>query len=267
MASDHLNKDLSPSAVKRSIVKGAAQHPLTVYPAAAACLGAGYAATMGAGPIALGVVAGGVVISVASALWGYLVNGQKHASVVVERYRKKLEAERIALMDKLKEELSDIGHKEGLKQLSLFRRKYDNFVDVLGQKFSTGELTYNRYLTIAEQVYLGGVDNLHQVAMAFKSISAIDESYIKQQLKTLSADNAQHQEKRTALEARLALRDTQHQRIASLLVENEKALTQLDEVSMRISNISTQPGLSQTDLEVAMQELQRLIQRTEHYSE
>lgn len=69
------------------------------------------------------------------------------------------------------------------------------------------------------------------------------------------------------LEERLKLRNEQIERVEALMLNNEKALTQLDQVSTKIATINTQQGRSQMDLEDAMKELRRLIQRADNYSE
>lgn len=268
-----LNSDLSPSAVKRSVLKETLQGPLTSYGGALACLAGGYALLIGASPVALGALAVGGSVAAGNWVWQYIIKGDKNANAFVQRFRQQLKQQRIQALKVLRSELDEVGDVEGMKQIELFQEKFDTFVSVLSRKLDPAELTYNRYLTIAEQVYLGGIDNLENAALALKSISAIDVDHIQQQLQRLKSNNQNkdsgndnNDERIVALEKRLVLRSEQLQRAHMLRLENEKALTQLDEVSTRIASINTKSGRSDVDLEESMKELQYLIQRAENYS-
>ena len=57
------------------------------------------------------------------------------------------------------------------------REKYDNLAEILREKLNAGELTYSRYVAMAEQVFLSGLDFLKEAAMSLKSISKIDPDY------------------------------------------------------------------------------------------
>lgn len=259
-----LKSDLSPIAVKRSVLKQTLQGPITSYSGALACLAGGYALLIHANPLALGALIVGGGIAAGNWVWQYVIKGEHNANKFVQRFREELKQQRIAALAILKQDLAQVGDVEGSKQIELFQQKFDTFVEVLGKKLDPSELTYNRYLSIAEQVFLGGIDNLENAALALKSVSAIDVDHIQGQLKKL--DKHDNQDKRDILENRLVLRQQQIQRASQLRLENEKALTQLDEVSTRLASINTKNTHSSVDLEESMEELQRLIQRADNYS-
>lgn len=262
-----LRADLSPSAVKKSVVAAVTQKPLTVYPAAAALLGGVYMLTFGGSLVAAAAVGAGVAVTSVNWLWEYFGRGGKHANEYVKRYRLELEHRRQEALQHLLAELKDIGDKHGMKQVELFRQKYRNFVDILNRKLEPEELTYNRYLTIAEQVFLAGLDNLENAAVATRSVSAVDIDHINEQLGNLgNRDDSAAQAQKNQLQTRLDLRDKQLQRARDLLLLNEQALTQLDHVTTKLATISTKRGRAQVDLEDAMAELQHMIGRAEQYS-
>ncbi len=262
-----LVKDMSPKAVKKSVVNAAVQQPLTIYPAALCVLGGAFALLVDANTFSLGAAALGGVITSVSWLWEYFARGNDHASRFIQRCRDEIEQLRRQALGQLQSDLEQAGDRQGLKQIQLFKDKYENFVDVLGRKLEASELTYQRYLTIAEQVFLGGLDNLENAALAMKSVSAVDEKHIQTELLDLDKSNSAAAKQRTGeLKARLNLRESQLLRANALLLENEKALTQLDHVTAKIAEIKTQQGRAQIDLEDAMRELQHLIVRSEDYS-
>ncbi|TNC85015.1 MAG: hypothetical protein CSH37_09110 [Thalassolituus sp.] len=263
-----LSRDLSPVAVKRSVLASTLQQPLTLYSAAAAVVGGAFAVLINPGALALGALGIGATVSLGSWLWEYGVQGDKHANNFVSRYRRELEERRQQALDSLVQELQSIGSAEGLRQVNAFRNKYDTFVQVLDRKLTPGELTHNRYLSIAEQVFLGGLDNLENAAIALKSISAIDIDHVRNEIeKGQVTDKAQEKQRVEVLKDRATLWDQQMEHINQLLLDNEKALTQLDHVSARIATVEINKGRSQLDLEDAMKELRRLIQRADNYSD
>ncbi|MCG8668865.1 MAG: hypothetical protein MI867_05585 [Pseudomonadales bacterium] len=262
-----LRKDLSPKAVKKAVLSTATQTPLTVYTAAAAFLGTGFALMVEATPIALSVIGIGATVSAANWAWQYLVKGDKHANAFVKQYRHELEQRRNKALSDLSEELDDIGNQQALGQIQLFKDKYDTFVEILDKKLSPEELTYNRYLSIAEQVFLGGLDNIENAALAIKSVSAIDPDRLIYEIETSSqSDDVQECERLEELKKRLLLFETQQDKAEELLLENEKALTHLDHVSTKIASINTSQGRAQVDLEDAMTELRSLIDKADKYS-
>jgi hypothetical protein len=262
-----LAADLSPSAVKKSVLAAVSQKPLTVYPAAAALLGSAYLLTFGGSLVAAAAVGAGVAVTSVNWLWEYFGRGGKHANEFVKRYREELELRRQEALKHLMQELENIGDTQGMKQVQLFREKYRNFVNILDRKLEPEELTYNRYLTIAEQVFLAGLDNLENAAVATRSVSAIDVDHIQREAERLQGkEDRSSSTKLTELKTRLNLRDKQLQRASDLLLLNEQALTQLDHVTTKLASISTKQGRAQVDLEDAMADLQHLIVNADSYS-
>lgn len=256
-------KDLSPRSIKTAVAKSAVQKPLVVYPVAVTALGVLFGSIFDFGLLATIPIVGGAIVSAGSYFWNVVANGSENANAYIQAYRLELEEQLRQTLEGLKKELDEIGHQEAHKQVSLFQKKYSVFKEVLNKKMEVGELTYNRYLSIAEQVFLGGLDNIENAALALRSVSTIDTNRIQTELSKLSNDDSL---KKNELTSRLRLHDEQIQRAQQLLLENETALTQLDLVTSKIANINTKQQRAEIDLEDAMKELRRLIERTESYS-
>ncbi|WP_419811383.1 hypothetical protein [Bacterioplanoides sp.] len=259
--SKELAQDLSPSAIKKAVVSEAIQSPLTVYPIAISVISGVYSLAIYPGAVALGLLGVGAVAGIGSWAWQSIVKADDLANDFVNTYRAELVERRDQALSNLGKDLAEIGLDEGLGQIQLFKDKYDNFANVLDKQLEQGELTYNRYLSIAEQVFLGGLDNLDAASLAVHSVSAIDVKRIDGEL--AKTDNTV---KVAELKSRKNMYIKQMDRVAELLLENEKALTQLDEVTTRIASVNTQQGRAQVALEDAMEELQHLITRAETYS-
>ena len=173
--------------------------------------------------------------------------------------------------DKLRElaaDFADLDFHKGAAQLRLLREKIDNLAEVLKRRLNAGELTYGRYLGMAEQVYLSALDNLHEVAVALRSVSTIDPGYIGRRLDELRAGAASSEQEREleALSKRHALFQEQNQRIAGLIAQNESAMTVLDKTSTALAGTRTAKGQATMDADRAMAELEDLAKRFGNYA-
>ncbi len=254
---------LSKKGLSRAVLKAAAQSPFTVYPTAV-----GLISTMGMlmfGPVAAGVAAVGYSAAALGWLIEYGFNRDKHSRRFLKAMREKMDAEREHSLETLEQDLKQMGADKALNQLALFNDKFDNFQSVLEKRFDPMELTYARYLAIAEQVYLAGLDNLEQIYLSMKSVSALSVDNIEQQLEQLRHESG-HADEIDALEKRLALFSEQQQRSDTLLRKNEIALTEIDNVTTKLANSKTQRGHADTSMDVAMDELADLAKRTAKYA-
>ncbi len=150
-------------------------------------------------------------------------------------------------------------------QLQAIGEKRDNLVAVLGSRLDSGELTYERYRSTAQQVYLAVISNLREVAIARKSVSTIDTDYIDARLAEINAgDAAGAQAEATSLQDRRALAVTQEAKVTYLLAQNESAMTLLDRTSTALADAPI--GLAPQDAEAAMEALKELADRASRYA-
>jgi biopolymer transport protein ExbB/TolQ len=170
-------------------------------------------------------------------------------------------------MAKLADALKELEDPRPTRQLQSLTQKRDNLADVLGRRLDAGEVTYARYLTTAQQVYESTLDNLHEVAVAQRSISAIDGEYIDARLAEITAKGSAaeaDESERKSLEGRRALRDSQQTKVAALLAENEAAMTLLDRTATSLANAPI--GRTPEDAKAAMAALEELADRASRYA-
>lgn len=185
-----------------------------------------------------------------------------HMAAMREQMRIKRE-EKIKL---LQNQLGELGCPSGSSQLSKLHEKYQTFKEVLDQKFNQKEFTYGRYLGMAEQVYLAGLDNLEKIALSLKSVSTIDKEYIDKELALLEGkEGASSGAQRDALLDRLSLIQKSSEKVDDLLAQNEKAMTQLVTTASKLTEIETAPGQSLIAMDQAMEELGRLTSNMSIY--
>jgi len=255
---------LSNQAVNNAVLKKTMQHPVSVYPFSLGVLGGVAATIFGTNPITLGILGAGLVFGVGGFSAKYLFQKDKIANEYMQNIRQKMIEERNHKLKGLEKNLSEVSADSGIRQIDLFREKYDNLLSILDTKMTPGEFTHTRYLTIAEQVFLAGLDNLENLALALKSISTIDIKHIEQEIDTKGEKCESATIK--ALMGKKSLYYEQHERANSLLEQNEIALTHLDHVTAKLANIKTDQGHAVLDIEDAMGELTDLIHRVDKYS-
>ena len=258
------------AAVNRAVLRKTAGHPLSVYPTVGAVLGGLAVALFGPSVLLVAGVSGGAALGLGSWLINYFFRRQSFAGAYLRRAHAALERETQRKLDHLREELTELEIGQGVAQLDRFKNKLDTLKRLLGQKLERTELTYGRYLGIAEQVYLSAVDNLHQVSLARRAMAAIDPRYIEKRIEELheteDMSRADNQAELASLQERLELRALQERRISELLSQNETAMTQLDQTSAAIASIQTRPGHTRVDLETAMSDLAEMVARAHKYS-
>lgn len=158
---------------------------------------------------------------------------------------------------------------QGAAQLQMLREKFENLSEIMKRRLNAGELTYARYLGMAEQVYLSALDNLNEVAVALRSVSTINPDYIESRLSELSNSEQgigeQHEES-AALQERSSLYDEQQQRVTQLIAQNETAMTVLDKTATALAETKTGKGQASMDAEAAIAELERLAKQAGAYA-
>lgn len=255
-------KAVKPAKIRQEKIKGALQQPTALYPAAVGILGLVAVALFGH-EFALVAALMGAGFALAASAWEFFVKGENHANRYLEQYRQQLKQQREQAIGTLQTELNQLEATRGTQQLALFQAKFNSFQQILQRKLSVTELTYNRYLATAEQVYLNGLDNLEKLSLALSSISAIDLELLDH---NISQNQDSSSEAYQHLLQRRQLYNQQQARTENLYTENEGALTQLDHVSTLLANTDFNSGQATMDMEQAMSELTRLIENSDNYS-
>jgi hypothetical protein len=167
----------------------------------------------------------------------------------------------------LRAELDALVDTQPTEQLDALLSKRQSLINVLERRLDAGELTYARYLSSSQQVFASALDNLHEVAVGYESISTIDEPYIARRLAELDADDSDVESadrERATLERRRELRNDQRRRIAQLLAQNEAALTALNRTTTALADVPI--GKKPEDADAAMEALEALADRATKYA-
>jgi hypothetical protein len=257
----------SKRAVSRAVLKATAQRPYVLYPAAIGILGG--AAALALGPSLAFVIPAvlGAVVGAGGWALDYALRRERYANDYLHAMQEVLESRRAEAVAALERDLAEVGSEEGAGQLERLEEKYRTFETLLARKLQREEITFGRYLGIAEQVFLSALDNLGRIVDTRRSIQAIDHRYVEHRMKELrrGPDSAARREEIASLEARLSLREEQLEKVATWLARNESAMTTIDLTMGSIAEMDTTRGHASMDMESAMQELSRLAGRAQSY--
>lgn len=153
-------------------------------------------------------------------------------------------------LDLFEEMLTKLGH------------SHSNFKDVLGEKFTKGDFTYNRYLGVAEGVYVGALGKLQNLLTKHRASSAIDPGYIQNRLKDLEYDESpEANTDRESLNQRLELKTESEEDIRTITSEVEAALSGLADLSVQVSNVTDASKVRAFD---DFQEMAKSLSETTH---
>ncbi|MBE9554687.1 MAG: hypothetical protein IMF05_14585, partial [Proteobacteria bacterium] len=179
------------------------------------------------------------------------------------------EAAQLAKLETLAADFDELAFDNGRAQLRLLRDKLEGLTQVLKRRLDSGEMTYGRYLGMAQEVYGAALDNLHEVAVALRSVSTIDPGYLQKRLGELEHERQRsddHERELKALRDRDTLLEDTNRRVAQLMAQNESALTVIDQTSAALAATRTEQGHATLDAETAMAELEQLAGRAGKYA-
>ena len=121
------------------------------------------------------------------------------------------------------------------------------------------------FFSTTSTLNLAALDNLSEVAVAERSISAIDTKYIDSRLgELLEQDGESALSERESLNDRRSLREDQEKRVTDLLAQNESAMTMIDRTATALADAPI--GKKPQDAEAAMAALQEMAERASKYA-
>jgi len=102
-----------------------------------------------------------------------------------------------------------------------------------------------------------------------KSMVTIHKKKIRKRLRALKAKkniNSNDQKESQALAKRLQLWQDQHDKISGLLLRNEEAMTEMEQISASVASWDTDGRFANSDFESAIARLQELASHAHEYN-
>lgn len=263
-------KDFSKESIKKTVVKEALTHPATMYPGVIATL-CGLAGILFSSPMLLVAAGGAAVAGAGSIVINYCFRYESVGKQYIETLSRRVLQQKENLVNSLVPDLDrcrklDQGRYSqqcnlGLYQFNQSKQKYDEVKEILNKKLNGGELLYGRFMGTVEQVYLGVLDNLREIVNAVETMP--DAIGSREQLETALNLAGSEPAKRQiqAMLSRHDLKDTQMQKVDSLLATNEEAITELERTIIAATSMKSDSRLSEVSHDEAIDQLKQVAER------
>jgi len=128
---------------------------------------------------------------------------------------------------------SQYGRSRAAEQLQNVKKYFESFKTNLGKRFNTEEITYNRYLNTAYDIYLRVQDNISEVIDFTLDQQKTDIKSLKSSIETEKNSN-KNSNKTAILEDRLKVYESNEKYIEKMLDENDLAIRKLKESSNKL---------------------------------
>jgi hypothetical protein len=177
-------EDFTPAAINRAVLKETVEHPATIYPVVAGS-GIGVAMTLmvGATPLGLGLIVGGVLVGGTAWIINYVALGEKRAERRVARLREQLrEAEQQEVIE-LSHECERLGFEAGAKRARKLTDAYQNLRTYLRENMErNGGQSLEIFRLLAESTHREGAALLRQAVDKFTALKTIDVDGLEREL-------------------------------------------------------------------------------------
>lgn len=184
--------------------------------------------------------------------------------------------ELIAFIAKLKTQFSNLttanhyqaSAKLALNQLVRVIEKFEKFKNILDVKLDEEEITYHRFMSVTEEVYYNILDNLAAIKDIYQSIEDVDLDYINARLDSLQGKDKLTPEMKAEFESLQKRKDmilSELQSINKYLSINEQAITDLDNMKIKLGKLKTSTPQAESELDVSIVNLRKMAQRLSEY--
>lgn len=239
-----------------------------VYSLLLGAIGISSAVVAGIDAIAITMATVGILLGLSFWGWGYVRRRDQHAAVIMKERASYLVQKRDQELVRLDAMLQADGMIEASEQIRELRVGFDGFKGVLEKKLSSGELGYQRFRVVLEELFLSALDNLEHAVERLHAALAIGIDTVDERIRRIEAlgDDPNSMEivelrrTRTRYEAltesarelfqqnQTVLATLQHScaRVTSVQAHRAKARRELDAVLVEVSSLARGVSLAGT---------------------
>lgn len=156
-----------------------------------------------------------------------------------------------------------------LNQLIRVVDKFEKFKNILDVKLDQDEITYERFMSITEEVYYNILDNLDRVKNIYQSIEDINVSYIDSRINALEIKEnltKEMKEELVSLKERKEMLLNELNSVDSYISINEKAITDIDNMKIKLGRLKTTSGQAKKEFDLSLATLRKMAKRINEYS-
>ena len=191
-------------------------------------------------------------IGIGSLIVNGFIRRDAFALEAMQKINAKLERDRIKNMGILSSKLDSELTRQ---QLERIQDKFSTFRDVLNERFQKGTITYNRFLSTAQEIFKLSVKRIEEIHLKEKQIAGIDCKGAEKRLRQLNKEDESDPtvvSEKASLQSRIDIKGKNEQRIKEILASNEQAITKFDIVMDQMS----ENECSEQELSFLMEELE-----------
>lgn len=181
-----LDRDLF-RAARREALSFSFWTDAVVYPMLMGAVGVSWIVAAGADAISVSLAAVGILTGFSLWAWGYIRRRDQHAALIMQERASHLVHKRDQEMMRLDARLQADGMTEASDQIRELRAGFDAFKDVLEQMLGNGELGYQRFRVVLEELFLSSLDNLERAVERLHAALSIGIDEVDGRLRQIEA--------------------------------------------------------------------------------
>lgn len=158
-----------------------------VYPMLMGAIGVSWIAAAGADAVSVSLATVGLLTGLSLWAWGYTRRRDQHAALIMKERASQLVHKRDQEMMRLDARLQADGMTEASDQIRELRAGFDAFKNVLEQKLGNGELGYQRFRVVLEELFLSSLDNLEHAVERLHAALTIGIDEVEEKLRRIEA--------------------------------------------------------------------------------
>lgn len=233
-----------------------------VYSLLVGAIGLSSAVSAGIDAIAISMATVGTLLGLSLWAWGYVRRRDQHAAVIMKERASFLVQKRDQELVRLDAKLQAGGMIEASEQIRELRLGFDGFKGVLEQKLSSGELGYQKFRVVLEELFLSALDNLEHAVERLHAALAIGIDAVDEKLRRLEAlgddpDSMEIVELRRARTRYEALTESARE----LFQQNQALLTTLQHACARVTSLQAHRAKAREELDAVLAEVSSLTHR------
>ena len=231
-----------------------------VYPMLMGGIGISWALVAGLDAISVSMATIGILSGLAFWAWGYVRRRDQHAALIMKERASQLVHRRDQEMVRLDRMLEADGMTEASRQIRELRAGFEAFKNVLEQKLDSGELGYQRFRVVLEELFLSSLDNLEHAVERLHAALAIGIDEVQEKLRRIEADGDDPDSMESIeLERARTRYEALTESARELLEQNTVVLATLQQSCARITGVHGHRAKFRRELEAVLTEFSSMV--------
>ncbi len=159
-----------------------------VYPLLVGGIGISSAVVAGVDAVSISMATTGILLGFSIWVWDYLRRRDQHAALIMKERASHLVQMREQELVRLDAKLEADGMTEASEQIRELRAGFEAFKNVLENKLSSGEVGYQRFRIVLEELFLFALDNLERAVERLHAALAMGIDGVDERIRHIEAN-------------------------------------------------------------------------------